>query len=414
MSDKKKTVHDFEFIGRLLELLKILWEETDEFTSITQQEILKLMEEHGHPCSARTLTDYLRMIMRELNPEEADGSVKPGACLRDYRIVPKGLEEKLRARELGLFPDGARKLQLRSLRYNHPFSFEELDQLVEAVLFLKTLDDTQKEELIRRIAGMSSRKYPLVSPYFGGTTKAPVRQMAGVYEDVGAKAETVKENLCILQKAMGVTGERPVKVAFTFNGYDAKQELVPRRSEQGEKIRYVVDPYYIILSQGRYYLICSKEPGCEVSVYRIDLMTDLTDRTGISPIDREKRISRPRRQKSEIRGLPAEWNSRTASKFHAEHLYLFYGDPQTIHLRIDRERYTLLHDYFGTHYRFLRQLDETHDEVAVSCVPEAMRCWAMQCGSHVEVLRPEWLRERIRKACLELAERYQRKNEDGR
>lgn len=46
--ESKKKVHDFEFIGRILDILKILQEETDEHTTISQPEILKLMEKHEH------------------------------------------------------------------------------------------------------------------------------------------------------------------------------------------------------------------------------------------------------------------------------------------------------------------------------------------------------------------------------
>ena len=36
MEEQKKTVHDFRFIGRILTILKILQEETDEYTTISQ------------------------------------------------------------------------------------------------------------------------------------------------------------------------------------------------------------------------------------------------------------------------------------------------------------------------------------------------------------------------------------------
>ena len=97
MEDNKK-VHDFDFIGRILDILRILKEETDEYTTISQPEILRLMEEHEHPCSARTLTDYLKVIMRELNPEDEDGYVDDRFTISDYKIIPKGLDEKLYAR----------------------------------------------------------------------------------------------------------------------------------------------------------------------------------------------------------------------------------------------------------------------------------------------------------------------------
>lgn len=33
MATEKKTVHDFEFVGRLINIMKILQEETDEFNT---------------------------------------------------------------------------------------------------------------------------------------------------------------------------------------------------------------------------------------------------------------------------------------------------------------------------------------------------------------------------------------------
>ena len=55
MENDKKVVHDFDFIGRILDILRILQEQTDEYTTISQPEILELMEEHEHPCSARKI-----------------------------------------------------------------------------------------------------------------------------------------------------------------------------------------------------------------------------------------------------------------------------------------------------------------------------------------------------------------------
>ena len=106
MTNDKKIVHDFDFIGRILDILRILQEETDEYTTISQHEILELMEEHEHPCSARTLTDYLKVIMKELNPEDEDGFVDERFTISDYKIIPKGLEEKLYARDIGLYKEG--------------------------------------------------------------------------------------------------------------------------------------------------------------------------------------------------------------------------------------------------------------------------------------------------------------------
>ena len=85
---------------------------------------------------------------------------------------------------------------------------------------------------------------------------------------------------------------------------------------------------------------------------------------------------------------------------------MFYGTPRGIRLKLDRNRYTLLHDYFGDQYSFKRHLDDKWDEVEVKCVPKAMESWAMQCADYVEVLCPEELRKSISDRCRMLLERY--------
>lgn len=404
--ESKKIVHDFEFIGRILDILKILQEETDECTTISQPEILELMEKHEHPCSARTLTDYLKVMMKELNPEDEDGYVDEKFTMSDYKIIPKGLEEKLYARDIGLIDEGSKKLQLRSLRYNQLFSFDELNQIVEAVLFLKNIDSTTKEKLIRKLQTLSSVNYPKYSPFISETTGKISKSIASVFEDSRLDEVVVRDNLKIIRSAIEADNGSGRKIAFNFNGYNEKKQLIPRKNEAGEEIVYTVSPYHVILYNGKYYLICSVEPYDNVSFYRIDLMSNITDQTKVSSLDNQTLVSERRKPKRLVRGLPVEWNDEVASNFQTEHLYMYYGEPCRIRLKLDKDRYTLLHDYFGNRYEFINHIDERWDEVEVRCVPEAMEAWAMQCSDYVEVLSPEDLRNSIFEKCRMLMSRY--------
>lgn len=405
MATEKKTIHDFEFVGRLLNIMKILQEETDELNTITQTKILELLRDRECACSERTLTDYLKAIMKELNPEDVDGYVYENATIEDYVIIAKGLEEKLRARDYHI-KEGSKKLQLRSLRYNHVLSFEELNQVIEGVLFLKNIDDDSKEKIIRKLLSLSSRNFPKYSPYVSENTKAISKKIAGVYEDSRVDEVALKNNLQVIRKAIEADKGAGIKIAFYFNGYDENKKLKARVGADGNRLRYVANPYYIIMYNGKPYLICAVEPYDNASIYRIDLMSEITTEIKPSFVQEGVMISEKRRPKSEIKGLPVDWNSKEASKFQTEHLYMYYGKPEIIWLKIDKDRYTLLHDYFGESYRFVENIDDTWDCIKVKCVPEAMISWAMQCSDFVEVLRPESLRQKIQEKCKELAERY--------
>ena len=406
MATKKKTVHDFEFVGRLINIMKILQEETDEFNTITQPEILELLRDRDCACSERTLTHYLKTIMKELNPEDVDGYVYENASIEDYVIIAKGLEEKLKARDFGLTTEGSKKLQLRSLRYNQILSFAELNQVIEGVLFLKSIDDESKEKIIRKLITLSSKNFPKYSPYISENTRTISKKIAGVFEDSRVDEIALKNNLQVIRTAIEANKGAGLKISFYFNGYDENKKLKARVDASGAKLRYVVNPYYIIMYNGKPYLICATEPHDNVAIYRIDLMSEITTEIKASHAKDGKMISEKRRPKSEIKGLPMEWNSKEASKFQTEHLYMYYGKPESISLKIDKDRYTLLHDYFGDRYQFVEHIDDTWDCIEVECVPDAMISWAMQCSDFVEVLQPESLRQRILGKCKSLAERY--------
>lgn len=248
MDNEKKIVHDFNFIGRILELLKILQEETDEYTTISQAQIKKLMKEREHPCSERTLTDYLKVIMKELNPEDEDGFIDDLYTIDDYKIIPKGLEEKLYARDLGLKKEGSKKLQLRNLRYNHLFSFEELNQVVEAILFLKNIDAGTKEKLIKKLQKLTSVNYSKYCPFISETTGKVSTNISNVYEESRVDEVVVRKNLEIIRRAIEADNGIGKKIAFHFNGYNEKKELVARQRTSDEKMTYIANPYYVIWS----------------------------------------------------------------------------------------------------------------------------------------------------------------------
>lgn len=400
---KNKNYDSFEFVGRVLHILEILQKSTDEHTTITQSEILEKLKKDEYSCSERTLTDYLKAIMLELNPEDKDGFVEEKKTISDYKIIPKGLEDKLHARDIGLTKEGSKKLQLRSLRYNHLFSIKELNQVIEAILFMKNIGTETKKELIKKLLTLSSENFARYSPFISETTGKISTSISGVYEDSRIDEATVRENLNIIRKAI----EANCKISFHFNSYNKEKKLVLRTNLSGKPIIYVASPYYVILYNGKYYLVCNVEPYDNAAFYRIDLMSDISNKMKISVLDKKTKISEKRKPKQDIKGLPCEWNDKSAFQFQTEHMNMFYGEPYKIRLKINRDRYTLLHDYFGDKYEFIQHLDDCWDEVEVKCVPKAMESWAMQCSEYVEVLSPEEVRIGIIERCRELLGRYE-------
>ncbi|WP_444433085.1 WYL domain-containing protein [Ruminococcus sp.] len=48
-------------------------------------------------------------------------------------------------------------------------------------------------------------------------------------------------------------------MSFTYNSYDIDKKLHPRRTSNNEVRNYIINPYQIVATNGRYYLVCNYE-----------------------------------------------------------------------------------------------------------------------------------------------------------
>ena len=398
---------DYYTIKRVLDILDILQKETDDKYYLTQPQLLKLLNDRGHECCEKTLTNTLKTLLEAVNPlDDEDGGIPEGYDMEDYRIIVKGLQDKIKARDLGLKSEAKKKLQIRGMRWNPEFTYEDIDKYVEALLFMKNISDEERTYLIEKLQTLTSNYYPDHSKFFSSTTGKVNTKLTSVYENSRTDEAIVRENIKIITEAIE-KNERGCKISFHFGGYNKDGEREYRRNPDGTLFEYVADPYQIILNGGKYYLVCSVFDWKVTSMYRIDLMKDIRLDVKKSS-DSDKRGIVYRTPRKEIEGLPPYWNAEEASKFLSEHLYNFYGEAKNVTIKIHKDRYTLLRDYFGEHYRFIKHLDETWDEVLVRVVPKALECWAMQNSDYVEILDKN-MRENMVKRISGLMRRY----EDG-
>lgn len=391
MQDELEAVYDGLLVRRVIDIIKILMNETDEMTTISQQKLLELMD---YTCCEKTLGNTLEQLLAAVNPEEyEDGTIPEEYTLDDYKIQVNGLKEKLLAQKGS--QEAKKKLQMRGLRWNHIFSFDEINQLIEGILFLRTMDEKNKEKLVQKLLTITSKNFPKHSPYINNLTKELKKSINGVYENSRIDDKAVKENLKIITNAIGKENVTGKKITFNFCTYNRNHEVEYLLNDEGNPKEYIVSPYYVILYNGKYYLICSAFDYTNVSIYRIDLMKNIQIATTILTDGKTK--SEFIRPKKDVFGMPMVWDSNSASEFLSEHLFMFYGIPRDILIKIDREKYTLLHDWFGDHYTYIKASEDTvgWDVVRIKCIPEAVMRWALMNYDCVEILDKE-LREKMR------------------
>lgn len=313
-------------------ILDILRTYTDQDHSLTQQEILKLLDQnYGMSCDRRSVKANV-VALKELG---YDISIENG-----YRLMSREFDDA------------------------------ELRILIDSVLFSKSISTRQAKDLIGKLRGLASN--------FFNAKVTHVSNLPDLSRTVNKQA---MYDLDVLNDAIASKH----KVSFIYNNVGTDFKLKPRKEDA-----YVVNPYQIVATNGRFYLIGNYDKYDNVSHYRIDRMTNVQEL--------DERI-KPMKQ---VSGLE---NGLNLPKHMAEHIYMFSGPSVMVKLKTTADMFTELVDWFGKDIVVREQAGEDI-LVRVNCNENAMRYWALQYGPYVEVLEPKSLRDKLREDISLMAEKY--------
>ena len=439
---------DYDTVKRALDILRILKEETDsEPDSENAMSLGKLREklqENEDNGNAKTISGTVDRILMAVNPEYYDEDLKS-----EYKVIFDGCEEdpirirtairnwkqkkaayrrKMKKEKPEISDEelkkGMPKLDLKleeddednvdqsekydallkrvppvtNLRYVHDFSFDELDTIINALYFSKTVNEEERDRLIYKLAKLSSKRYQ--KKWFSENNDRPVIKniFQGIVNNNDASRTELKKNIALIQSAI----DEKVKIQFIMNVYNAERELVPSWTDKkGKAILRKVTPYHILVYNDRYYMLANYERYSNLSIWRIDLMSNV------------KLLEEAGRPKQEIKGMTNTWNGQ---EYMEQHLNMFYDDPVKVTLKVPNDHYTMMVDWFGNSFVKWRAIDEKYDMVFVACSEQAMINWAMQYSDVVEVLGPSDVQDAIEKRCRDVLAKLElnRNSEKGK
>lgn len=370
----------YERSYRILEYLK---KNTDQEHKVKQSDLRKIEYLKQYIGNKETFNDTIVNMANAMN-SDSNERINPE---EEWRIVfdafakrygSEGSEEEEE--------EGTQRMPIRGLYYNHIFSYDEINSLIEGILFSKTMTPEDGKKLIEKIEShLTTKFYP-----------KGAKQICRVNEPQLTDKGRIRENLKMIQQAI----DERVQISFRFYGYNRRKELEPVREEKD-----TVSPYYLVANGGKYYLLACKEMRIneelirKMSIWRVDLMGEMEipgrdEKLGIPGI--------PALKKEKVKHLPKQWSE----DFHLSHLNMAFDEPVKIRLKITRVRekadYTFLHDWFGDTFRFVGK----SDIVEVKCSPFAMVNWALQYSDRVEVLEPESIRQQVAEKVRRLYEKY--------
>lgn len=425
---------DYDTVKRALDILKILKEETDSESdsenAMSLGELREKLKEKEDNGNAKTVSSAVDRVLMAVNPEYYDEDLK-----NEYKVIFEGYEEdpiRIRTAIRNLkqkkaayrrkmkkekpeisdeeLKEGMPKLDLEldesdednvdqsekydallkrvppvtNLRYVHDFSFDELDTIINALYFSKTVNEEERDRLIYKLAKLSSKRYQ--KKWFSENNNRPVIKniFQGIVNNNDASRTELKKNIALIQSAI----DEKVKIQFIMNVYNAERELVPSKiDDSGKTIWSKVTPYHILIYNDKYYMLANCKPYSNVSVWRIDLMSDV------------KLLEEEGRPKREIKGMSDTWNGQ---EYMEKHLHMSYDAPTHVRLKVSNEYYTMMVDWFGNNFVKRKSIDEKYDMVTVTCSEQAIINWAMQYSNVVEVLWPPSIQNAIEARCKDV------------
>lgn len=254
------------------------------------------------------------------------------------------------------------------------FADSELRLLIDSLLFSKHIPYSQCKELIEKLEGLSNK-------YFKSKVKH-IRTMPDSTLDNRQLFYTID----VLDEAIS----HGRQVSFCYNRYGTDKKLHAEKDANGKVREYIINPYQIAATNGRYYLIANYDKYENVSHYRLDRITDIKIlQSEVKPI-------------KQVKGLE---NGFSLPKHMAEHVYMFSGESIPVVFKAKKYIVGDVLDWFGKNVEFS---DETEDEITVRVTvnEKAMRRWALQYALHTKIISPQNLAQQIKEDLAAATKNY--------
>lgn len=330
-----------------LYILQILERYTDEKHTITYEEICEKLEKDGFPMERKAISRHAE-------------------ALKDIGFKIHGVGER---------DENDKKIKTkRGIWLEKDFSDENLQMLIDSVLYSKYISQVEAEQLIKKIRGMGSATFQ--------QKNKGIAKLSSVYH---AREAGFFKQLNVIQQAIA----QEQKVKFVYGKYQAlngKIEITEREN--------TVSPYQLVFSNGKYYLIGYLHEKEQIWHFRVDR------------IFKAKLLNEARKSvyDTELKGI-------SIGDYLLTHPNLFTGKASSVVLKVNSDQIGHVIDTFGENFT-VRKNDKLTTTIELRCNQDDAYYWALQFSNIVEVLEPQELRERLRAAVEELTLRYMSSESD--
>ena len=329
-------------------------EENKKLALLRVLHILQRYSDEKHPLTQEMIVEYLH---------------------KDYGIE---VDKKLVGRQLALLHEAYDNILTspivlvsnpRKGTYIEQREFEdsELRLLIDGVLSSKHITAKHSKDLIEKLCKQSNK-------YF----RPRVKNIYSVNDWNKTDNVSVFLNIELIDEAI----ESGKQLKFVYNKYGADKKLHKTSNPR-------VSPYQLILHNQHYYLMARHERFETMNYYRLDRITEM------------QIVDRPLKNIREVEGYQSGIDYKRMSTALP---YMFADKLEYIEFLVDESVLDHVIDWFGTDVKI--ENEGGRYKVSLLASPSAMEYWALQYVKFVEVISPKFLREQIKDALVNGAQKY--------
>lgn len=273
--------------------------------------------------------------------------------------------------EFGL--DISKKRNVGCALISRTFDSSELTFLIDAVFSSKSLSSSQAQDLVKSLMSESSIYEKKRYDYVFKT------------EDISRyDSKTFFFAIDTITRAI----EQNKQISFTYNEILANKTTKARHNGKV----FIINPYFMINSRGKYYLVCNYDKYNTLSNYKIECISNI------------KILGTPIKPITEL----DDTANLDIAKYVNEHIYMFSGESVRVKIKLATPKaLNDIADWYGNEF----EIQENKDGIYVSFIvnEQAFLFWALQYGLNIEIIEPQSTREKYIDMLSSIAEKY--KNE---
>ena len=248
------------------------------------------------------------------------------------------------------------------------FETSEIRFLIDAVFSSKSIDSRHSRELSNKLSN-------LLSSY-------QRKQYKYIYKADELNRTNNKElfyNIDIINEAI----EKNKQIQFEYNRFYYKDI-------NKKKKPYIVNPYFLINNQGKYFLVCNYDYFDEIGNYKLERIHNIKILdTDIKPI-------------KQVKGFE---NGLDIAKYANENIYMFTTNSVNATIQIyDDWATAYVEEWFGKNARFYEKDNKIYADIVAN--ESSLVYWCLQYGEVIEIIEPKHCREKIKDIIKEMSKRY--------